>query len=246
MRPVLLACVWLASVQLVFSQTVDNYNYTIESPFTPVNGFFFLGLATGFPDAQFKQAMDSDYGGPSLGFSSGFGLNPYGKKRESPILLGLDFSYHTFGRDKITDPVTSLRYKASYNSYFVGPLMRFYPHKEGKIAPFVEGSAGLSVLNARIKNDRTIFEDSEEEIIIDSKNDTGFGYSLAVGFHGNRKKEVEVEGQASFFLRLLYSWGDRSQYIKRGSVTMIDDVLNYETGYTTTNMFQVQLGLILH
>lgn len=238
--------IWLvlACVAPAFSQVIDNENYTLEKTATPVSGFFFVALTTGFPDAQFKQSMDSNFGGSSIGFSSGFGVDPYGERRESPLLVGLDFTYHSFGRDQTTDPITNILYKTSFNHYFVGPLFRLYPVRGEKVVPFLEGSAGLAILNAKIKTDE--LDESGETTLIDSENDNGFGFSLGAGFHTNRSTG-DTEGlKTSFFLRLLYSWGERSRYIKRDSVHVVDDILDYETGYTSTNMLQLQIGCIFH
>lgn len=229
-----------------FSQQVDHENYELERVNESVPGFFFLHLAAGLPDASFKKAMNSDYGDMALGFSSGFGINPYGKKRESPLLLGIDFSYYTFGRDKTTDPVTSIRYKTSFNSIFVGPMARVYPFKTKKIRPFLDGHAGLRILNGRTKLDKTIFDDTEEEVLIGSENDSGFGYGIGLGIHPVKNQGESEEARASFSLRVVYTWGERSKYIKRNSVTVVDDELQYQTGFTSTSMLQIQLGITIY
>lgn len=236
----LLLC--LAGVSSAVCQSVDLENYSLEETSTPVNGFLLFGLVTGFPDAQFKKAMDSNFGGSSLGFTSSFGFNPYGSRRESPLLMGLDFTYHSFGRDQTTDPITSVLYKSSFNHYFVGPLFRLYPIRKDKLIPFLEATAGLSILSTRIKTD----ELAEETYVLDSKNDKGFGYSMGIGFHTNRVKEDLDQLRTSFFMKLLYSWGDRSSYVKRNSVSVVDDFLSYDTGYTSTNMLQVQVGVLFY
>lgn len=244
MRVIILTCLLLTFVTGAFCQVIDNENYTLEKTATPVRGFFFVALTTGFPDAQFKQAMDSNFGGSSIGFSSGFGINPYGERRDSPLLLGLDFHYHSFGRDQTADPITNILYKTSFNQYYVGPLVRLYPIRSEKLVPFLEGTAGLAILNAKVKTDE--LDASGETTLIDSENDKGFGFSLGAGIHTNRSTG-DTEGlKTSFFLRLLYNWGDRSRYVKRDSVRVVDDILDYETGYTSTNMLQLQIGCIFH
>lgn len=244
MRIGIVICLVLVCLLPAASQVIDNENYTLEKTATPVRGFFFVALTTGFPDAQFKQAMDSNFGGSSFGFSSGLAVDPYGERRESPLLLGLDFHYHSFGRDQTTDPITDILYKTSFNHYYVGPLLRLYPVRGEKLVPFLEGTAGLAILNAKIKTDE--LDESGENTFIDSENDKGFGFSLGAGLHTNRST-LDSEGlKTSFFVRLLYSWGDRLRYVKRDSVKIVDDILDYETGYTSTNMLQLQIGCIFH
>lgn len=244
MRIGVVICLVLACFTHAFCQVIDNENYTLEKTAIPVSGFFFLALSTGFPDAQFKQSMDSNFGGSSFGFSTGFGVDPYGERRESPLLIGFDFNYHSFGRDQTTDPITNVQYKTSFNHYFVGSLLRVYPVRSETIVPFLEGTAGLAILNAKIKTDE--LDESGESTLIDSENDEGFGFSLGLGFHGNGSTGDSESIHTSFYLRLLYSWGDRLRYVKRNSVSVVDDVLNYETGYTSTNLLQLQIGCIFH
>jgi hypothetical protein len=244
MRIGVVICLVLACFTHAFSQVIDNENYTLEKTATPVRGFFYTALTMGFPDAQFKQSVDSNFGGSSFGFSSGLGVNPYGERRESPLLLGLDFTYNSFGRDPTTDPITNIQYKTSFNHYFVGPLLRVYPVRGEKIVPFLEGTAGLAILNAKIKTAE--LDESGAATLIDSENDEGFGFSLGLGLHGNSSAGDSESIQTSFYLRLLYSWGDRLRYVKRNSVSVVDDILNYDTGYTSTNMLQLQIGCIFH
>ncbi len=250
MKKITATCITL----LVFStsllaQQVDPDNYSPVKPVNTVPGYFYLGLETGIPGSQLKQNLQSDFGALTLGFSAGFGLNPLGKERESPLLIGLDFSYHTFGRDKTTDPFTDIRYKTSYNKFFVGPVARFYLPIRGKLAVFTEGMAGAHVMNSRIKVDQTIFDNNEEEILIDSENDTSLGYGFGLGLHTRKQDSGKFdlpEAHASFFFRLSYLSGDRSRHMERDSVSIIDDVLSYRTTYSSMGLLQVSVGLILY
>ncbi|GCC51366.1 hypothetical protein SanaruYs_15910 [Chryseotalea sanaruensis] len=250
MKNIITICAALLIMNMsLFAQQVDPDNYKLEEPINNISGYFYLGLETGIPGGQLKQNLKSDFGEVTFGFSSGLGLNPFGKKRESPLLFGIDFSIHTFGRDKTTDPVTDIRYKTSYNKFFVGPVARIYFPVRGKLAIFAEGMAGAHVMNSRIKIDQTIFDNNEEEILIDSENDGSLGYGFGVGLHTRKQDSSDAEfpqAHASFFMRLSYLSGDRSRHIERGSVSVIDDVLTYRTAYTDTGLIQLTLGVILY
>ena len=253
MRKWLLSMIVLlqASNVLFAQEAVDSDNYSIDhSVFqSAIPGYFYFGLAGGVPDPSLKESIKSDYGDITLGFATGFGINPFGKKREAPFLLGIDFSYLTFGRDKITDPITSFRYKFTINKIFVGPSARLYFPLKGKLALFADGMVGGHIMNGRIKVDKTIFDDGEEDIVIGSENDGSLGYSFGLGIHSRKVSLVESEipeAHASFFIRLSYLSGDRSRFIKRGSVQVINDVLSYQTGFTSTGMLQLTLGAIIY
>lgn len=233
----------------LLAQQVDPDNYSLEKPINTIPGYFYLGLETGIPGKELNQKLKSDYGDLTLGFSAGFGLNPFGKERVSPFLLGLDFSIHTFGRDKTTDPLTDIRYKTSFNKYFVGPVARLYLPVRGKLAVFAEGLAGAHIMSSRIKVDQTIIDNNEEEILIDSENDASLGYGFGLGLHTRKQDNTELpqpQAHTSFFFRINYMAGDRSRHIERNSVSIIDDVVNYRIGYSNTGQIQVTFGAILY
>lgn len=250
MRSLGFAClVLLITNTCLLAQQVDPDNYSLEKPINTIPGYFYLGLETGIPGKELNQKLKSDYGDLTLGFSAGFGLNPFGKERVSPFLLGLDFSIHTFGRDKTTDPLTDIRYKTSFNKYFVGPVARLYLPVRGKLAVFAEGLAGAHIMSSRIKVDQTVIDNNEEEILIDSENDASLGYGFGLGLHTRKQDNTELpqpQAHASFFFRINYITGDRSRHIERNSVRIIDDVVNYRIGYSNTGQIQVTFGAILY
>ena len=48
-------------------------------------------------------------------------------------------------------------------------------------------------------------------------------------------------------LRAMYLWGDKTSYVKRGTVqVMPDGYVSYERGYTNTNMVLIQLGINIY
>lgn len=252
MRSWLSIVIIMQTANLLFAQEnvdIDNYSIQQSSFQSAIPGYFYLGLAGGLPEASLKSSIKSDYGDITMGFATGFGINPFGKKRESPLLFGVDFSYLTFGRDKITDPVTSFRYKFTINKIFVGPNARIYFPLKGKIALFADGMVGGHIMNGRIKVDKTIFDDGEEDIVIGSENDGSLGYGFGVGIHSRKVSIADSEipeAHASFFVRFSYLSADRSRFIKRGSVQVVNDVLTYQTGFTGTGMFQLTLGAIIY
>jgi hypothetical protein len=227
------------------AQDIDPENYSIKERGENIKGFFQVGPSFSILEKN-QTSLTSDFGDVTLGFSTSLGLNPIGEGKPSPLLIGIQFTFQTFGRDKLSDPVTSIRYKTAYNYFNVGPITRFYPIKTKKVIPFIEATAGLAVLSSRTKIDRTIFENEEEEVVIGSLNDTSFGYGLSIGLHGNPSRKNNEDLRATFFLSLKYNWSERSKFMTRKSVTVIDDVHRFKTSYTSFNAVQIQLGAFLH
>jgi hypothetical protein len=85
----------------------------------------------------------------------------------------------------------------------------------------------------------------DEEELVGVKNYEGLGYGVGMGWYTRRPHDQE--GKNSFSLRVMYLWGDRIKYVKRGSV-QVDNGGNvtFETGYTYTNTILIQLGCALH
>jgi hypothetical protein len=234
----LLFLLFVVALGNVTAQTVDHENYSIETKEPAPQGFLFFSLAHGSPDSQFRKAM----GNGAFGLSTGFGVNPFGKKRESPLLIGLDYSYYTFGFDEVTDPVTEIPYITGYNTSFAGMLTRVFPWRTKKVKFFADGVAGFRRVTIRTKENF----DTENPLIVNKQNDRSFGYGAGVGFMSPLVEIEEGSPQLGFSCRVMYLWGERSQYIKRDSLRVVDDVITFDSGFTSVNMLQIQLGIIFY
>jgi hypothetical protein len=223
------------------AQTVDSENYSVENKThkepTP-QGFLFFNLAYGNPNAQYKKAM----GNAAFGISTGFGVNPFGERRESPVLLGLDYSYYTFGFDETTDPVTDVPYITGFNTSFAGVLARAFPVRTKNITLFADGVAGLRRVTIRTKENF----DTEEPLVVNKQNDRSFGYGVGVGFISPLVAVEEGVPLLGLTVRAMYWWGERSAYIKRDSLRVVDDVVTFDSGFTAVNMLQIQVGIIFY
>jgi len=201
------------------------------------------------PIADFKEAIDNSVGGAGVGVGTNFLFNPKGKKAYSPIFLGIDFSYVTFGRDKQEATTNGLPYKTTFNYYNISGVSRiFLTDKTEGLTPFIDGMLGLKIFNTRTKIDKdligTIINDQPE--VIHTTNDTGLGYGLGVGFYKRHPHTEEGSGGASVSMRVMYLWGDKTSYVKRGSLQVDNGAVTYETGYANTNMILIQLGITIH
>lgn len=210
---------------------------------------FQVGITSIFtvPSEELKKAVYNQAGGLGIGFGTNVLFNPKGSKGYSPVFFGVDFNYVTFGRDKQEQTSNNPPYKTSFNYYSISGMSRlFLSDKTEGFTPFVDGILGLKVFNTRTKIDKNFFDTvvwDEEEEVINTTNDSGLGYGLGLGFYTRKDKSAGGDF-ASFSVRVMYLWGDKSSYVKRGSVKVIDNSrVEYETGYTRTNMILIQLGI---
>jgi len=201
----------------------------------------------GTPLGELKELVGSSAIG--CGFNALF--NPKGKKSYSPVFVGFDFSYSTFGRDKQPSTSTAPPYKTSFNDYTTsGAIRLFLSQREVGFTPFIDGQLGVKIFNTRTKIDKnlwhTVFNDDQPEVI-NTTNDAGLGYGIGAGFYTRKALNENGNRDVSFTLRTLYIWGDKTSYVKRGSVGVDSDgFVTFETAYSNTNMILVQLGIVFN
>jgi hypothetical protein len=232
-------------ISCTYAQTED---YEI-SPSAYHDTFHFnLTALVGIPSKEFKEAVRNDFGDIGVGFATSILLNPFGKKKPSPILMGIDFSYLTYGVDKIDQSSSNPPLKTTFNVYNISAAFRFLPKQSGGFAPFVDGMIGSRIFNTRTKINKdildTVINDDQPEVI-NTTNDAGLCYTLGVGFFNRKSDRDELKG--SFTFRILYTWGDDAEYIIRDSIQLdANNFVTYETARTRTDMFLIQLGFMLH
>jgi hypothetical protein len=133
---------------------------------------FSLQLNTAFPIKEFKQAVDNSIGGAAVGFGTTVLFNPKGKKGYSPAFFGADFSYMTFGRDKIKSTADAPPFKTTFNYYAINGITRvFLSSRETGFVPFIDGTIGLKIFNTRTKIDKNV-----THIILDDNQPCSYKY----------------------------------------------------------------------
>jgi len=210
--------------------------------FSSVN--FYLAFQSAVPSNEFRKVIDNQFGNLGYGIGTGIVISPLGENRPSPILLGLDFGYFTYGQEKHEATSTTPALKTSHNVFTWNAIGRLKPKQyRGRVTPFVDGLLGLKLFNSKTKIDKNIshiiFNDNQREVINNVK-DTGLNYGLGVGFYTNPTKA----NHPGFTLRVLYLWGDEVKYVVRNSVMMDGNGnVTFSTDRANTSMVIVQLGI---
>lgn len=240
-------CRFQAVTILLVTLIFPMFSYSQEGP-SPVHAGF--NLVTGIPRPDLKGAVDNDLGGLGIGPGVNVLINPFGKRKGSHIYLGLDAQYLYFGRDKVAETTNAPPYKTSFNYYSVDGVARILPMQRNGLNIFIDGMLGLKIMNARTKIDKnavqTIIADEQEEVI-SNVTDSGLGYGIGLGFFIKRYGDTEDgnKGLPSFSLRLVYSWGDKVAYVKRGSLVVDNGFVTYQQGWARTDMIQIQAGVYI-
>lgn len=204
---------------------------------------FYAGGQVAIPGREFRDVINNSTGNLGYGLFTGLALNPLGKNKPSPVLLGIDFGYFTYGNEKQEGSGNMPTLKTTHNVFTWNAIARLKPIRhQGSITPFADGLLGLKLFSSKTKIDKDltniIFNDNQNEVISNVK-DTGLNYGLGVGFYTNPKEN----SNPGFQLRILYLWGDEVKYVKRNSV-MVDSngTVTFETARANTSMVIIQVG----
>jgi hypothetical protein len=211
---------------------------------------FHINAVVAVPLNELREAIKNKFGNVGVGFSTGILANPFGKKKPSPIFVGGDFSYLTYGVDKIDQTVNNPPLKSTFNVYNIHAAGRMLITQDKVFVPYIDGLIGARIFNTRTKIDKdlldTILNDDQPEVL-NTTNDTGLSYGLGLGFYTRRPKNSTEENQVSFTLRILYTWGSEARYVVRDSIEINQDgLIEYQTEQTKTDMLSIQLGIMLY
>lgn len=208
--------------------------------------------ALSYPSEEFKNAVDNSIGGIGAGLSTTILLNPKGNNGFSPVYVGVDFTYLTFGRDKIEATNSAPPYKTSFNHYGISGLGRLFFKEELGFFPFIDGLIGVKVFNTRTKIDKDVFDhlltDDQAEVV-DNTNDAGLGFGAGLGFFIKNYPPADDEynsGGGSITMRIVYLWGAPTTYVKRGSMEIENGYITYEKGYARTDMILLNIGFCFY
>lgn len=234
------------SILLIAFVSVLNYSYGQSS-----NKYQFgLHGNVGLPMGEFREAVNNSLGGTGWGAGMNFFLNPKKGGIYSPVFVGIEGNYMNLGTDKT--PATSFlpQLKTTFNYYNVGLVTRvFLIEKEEGFIPFLDGYIGMKVLNTNTQVDNSLLdtilnqEDLESLLSTDSES---LGYGVGLGFYNRKFNDQAGTGQGSFYLRLMYQYGDRINYVQRGSIKVDNKgFMTYQTDRTQTGILSLQLGLLV-
>lgn len=221
----------------------------------PANGqnwdIFHMGLYgnLGFPVGEFRETVQNSMGGTAVGTGINFLFKPTKSEFLSPVMIGVEFNYLHLGTDKTPESFYLPQLKTTYNYYNVGPLIRlFLNDKPDGFKPFLDGFIGMKILNTKTKIDNSLFDTLIDEEYLEkllSTNNEGLGFGVGLGFFKSKIKEEFDQGSLSFYMKLMYQYGDRITHVKKGSIEVDKDgLISYQTGHSQTSLISLQFGII--
>lgn len=204
----------------------------------------------GIPVGEFRDAVNNSFGGTGWGGGLNLLINPKKGGAYSPVLIGIESNYMNLGTDKTPETVYLPQLKTSFNYFNVGPMIRgILSSKEEGIIPFIDGFVGMKILNTKTKIDNNLIDTLLDEEYVESllsTNYEGLGYGVGLGFFNRKLKSDEMQMAGSFYMKVMYQYGDRVNYVKRGSIEVDQEgFITYETGRTQTSMIVLQAGFLI-
>ena len=223
------------------AESEDTTVYVAPKP--PGVWSLYAGGLLALPSAEFRSTINNSIFNLAAGVGGGFLVNPFGKKRASPVHIGFDFNYLNYGIDYTDATSTMPPLKTTFNIFTYSLMARLQrPDRTRGFTPFADGMIGIrefATVTKVDKNVSNIVYATDQPEVLSRISDTGLNFGLGAGFLAGRSSLV-------FTCRLMFLWGREVDYVVRHSV-VIDSSghVNYTKGSTTTSLLMLQIGIQL-
>ena len=181
---------------------------------------------------------DANKAGTKGGLVLGGLMNPYKRKRASPVFYGAEIGFQSDGRDDITLNNTETVFYVSNNSFWLNGVARYRPILwSSKFNPYADAFFGAKLIKTNV-----VEQISQEETQVFegvSKIVPNYGIGVGVG--------MKLTGQLKntyLDIGLYYQQADPTKIVKRNSVSINSAyVVAYKQVVIPTNQIVVKIGL---
>ncbi len=194
-----------------------------------------LGNAIGKYHAVLKDANKS---GTKGGLVVGGLMNPYKRKRASPVFYGAEIGFQSDGRDESILNNTQTVFYVSNNSFWLNGVARYRPILwSSKFNPYADAFLGAKLIKTNVVEQ--ISQDEAQTFKGFSKVVPNYGFGIGVG--------MKLTGQLKnnyLDIGLYYQQADPAKIIKPNSISINSAyVVSYKQVVTPTNQIIVKIGL---
>jgi hypothetical protein len=200
----------------------------------------------GYPQNEFKDNVDKI----GLGGTGYFALN----FPRSPLAAGISIGFLTYGKEtderpfspSIPDVYVDV---TTTNDIFLGHLfLRIQPYR-GIFLPYVDGLFGLHSFTTETKIKDQDDNDDEEIASTTNLRDTALSYGIGTGLMfrvsaKNKNQGDRKSGEAYIDLGIRYLKGGEAEYLKEGSIEVINGQVNYDISKSVTDILTAHIGLM--
>ena len=204
-----------------------------------VGGSFVIGL----PQGEFKQKVDN----------IGFGLQVHGTlftpSAVSPFTVGLNLGYMVYGNESSTRPLSEYipdvfvdvnRTNNIANFHLLFQVSPFI----GDVRPYAEGLFGGAYLFTTTK----VESRNSNQNVFESTNFDSYAWNYGFG-GGLLIKLMGPSGSMSNLfldLKARYMYGTETEYLKEGSVTIVNGRAYYDVQKSKTDLLTLHIGVVAY
>jgi hypothetical protein len=196
-----------------------------------------IDFTTVIPTGEFSKNVTNNGYGIGGQFLVGVG--------RTPILLGVDAAFATYGSEEHREPISTtipeLRVKVQTNNNIAltHALLRVQPWT-GTVRPYADGLIGFKYLFT----DTKILNESNDEELASTKNLSDFAFSY--GFGGGvqvRLARIGRGGDICLDGKVRYLRGSRAEYLNRDSIRRENGTVFFDVLRSRTDVVTAQVGI---
>lgn len=198
-------------------------------------------LQLGYPHGEFKDNVDR--------VAYGFQLQAtiWSPNKLRPVTLGLSGGFITYGEEtskrplSTTIPDVTVDVKRSNNMANLHLYLLISPF-QGTWRPYIEGLAGGAYLytNSEVSsrfNNNSVFEDVNKDDFTWSAG-LGGGFLIKVANDNGNDIYLDLKGR--------FMWGGTAEYLREGSVKIVNGQVLYDVRKSKTDMWNLHIGVLYY
>jgi hypothetical protein len=202
------------------------------------------GLMLGFPRGEFKENIDR------LGFGASGQLLLFNPSERLPFGFGLDVGYLNYGTESRREPFSPNIPDVVVDVNRTNNLVNFHllfhiAPPSGTVRPYLELLFG----GAYLWTETTIDSRGDEEVAGNTNFDDfewnyGAGGGLLINVYTPENSEDNIEA-LYLDLKVRYLFGTEAEYLKEGSVIIMNGQVYYDVSRSKTDLLIAQVGVMV-
>lgn len=211
-----------------------SYSFSVAQ-----SGGLYFSLA--FPMGEFKENLKQ----------TGIGLNGelffLTPKRNLPVGLGVNLGYYVYGMEKRSEPWSSTIPDVRVDIERTNNLTNFHlvfliAPEYGRFRPYAEGLFGGNYFFTK----SSVKSRYNEEVIAEDVNfdDWAWSYGVGGGLTYLVSGDPNINNNAIFVdFKVRYLFGSEAEYLKKGSIQIVNGNLFYDINKSKTDLLSAHLGV---
>ncbi len=203
-----------------------------------------INLNLALPQGEFKEKVEN------AGFGLSGNINFIAPQPKSPFGFGLNLGYIIYGSESRTEPLSTTIPDVFVNIDRTNSLLNFHilftlGLPKGRVRPYFEGLFGGSYIytTTSVKSQGTGEEFASSTNFDDWAWSYGAGGGLNILLSGDPNSD-----QNTIYLDLKgrYLFGSEAEYLKQGSVKIVNGQVSYDVSRSKTDLLTIHAGIVIY